>query len=151
MLFHQHLLVKAFVKTPPRSESQMVDWLRDTVEAIGMKIVFGPYAKYVDAVGNKGVTGAVVIETSHLACHVWDEPSPAMLQLDIYSCAAFEEKTIIERLDQAFGLVSYETMMIDRNDDLKVVSHKKMTSECIFSKLFRSLQLTLRNIFTKKD
>ena len=33
--------------------------------------------------GNKGLTAFAIIETSHIAMHIWDEPV-ALLQLDVY-------------------------------------------------------------------
>jgi len=37
--------------------------------------------------GNQGLTSVTIIETSHIAVHVWDEVSPALMQMDVYSCA----------------------------------------------------------------
>ena len=37
--------------------------------------------------GNRGVTAFAIIETSHIAMHIWDEPNPALVQLDVYTCA----------------------------------------------------------------
>jgi S-adenosylmethionine/arginine decarboxylase-like enzyme len=38
--------------------------------------MMGPYVKYSHMVGNRGITGAAIIETSHIVMHVWDEPEP---------------------------------------------------------------------------
>lgn len=122
-LFHKHLLVKAFVRNPPTESEPFENWLRELVSSINMKIVAGPYSKYVHAVGNSGLTGGVFIETSHIAMHIWDEPSPAMIQFDVYSCSCFEPETVIKALEQ-FGLASYEYMVIDRNENMRVVESK---------------------------
>lgn len=118
-LHHQHLIIKAFVKNPPKTSEVIENWLRELVEAIDMKIVMGPFSKYVDSCGNAGITAAVVIETSHCAIHVWDEPNPAMIQMDVYSCSSFTCEAVLKKLE-AFGLIAYETMMIDRNEKFKV-------------------------------
>lgn len=122
-LFHKHLLVKAFVKNPPTQSEPFEAWLKELVSKINMKIVSGPYSKYVNSVGNSGLTGGVFIETSHIAMHIWDEPSPAMIQFDVYSCSCFEASTVIEAL-KPFGLVSYEYMIVDRNENMKVIESK---------------------------
>jgi len=129
-LFHQHTIIKAFVRNPPLGEEQLQNWLSDLVSKIGMKIVIGPFAKYVSAVGNSGVTGIVVIETSHISCHVWDEPNPAMIQLDCYSCSYYGPKVIADHLKE-FGLLSYEMMVIDRNKEFRVVESKIVDLEAI--------------------
>lgn len=118
-LFHKHLLIKAFVSNPPNDEQFLIDWLRDLVEKINMKVVIGPFAKYVEAVGNAGLTGHVTIETSHAAIHIWNESKPAMIQMDVYSCSCFEAETVISKLKD-FGLLSYEKMVIDRNKEFFV-------------------------------
>jgi S-adenosylmethionine/arginine decarboxylase-like enzyme len=65
---------------PPRDVESVKAWLTELVSNIGMKIVTGPHAHYVEAEGNRGITAAVCIETSHIAFHVWDEEVPARVQ-----------------------------------------------------------------------
>ena len=131
-LVHQHLLIRAFLKNPPLEEEQLKNWFRKVVSAIDMKVCIEPQAKYVDATGNKGLTGLVGIETSHMSAHCtshfWDECSPALVQLDVYSCKQFNPDTIIEMLSE-FGLVSYEAMLIDREDGFKIISHTKIEAK----------------------
>ena len=79
MLFHKHLIIRAEVNEPPTSELSIIDWMERLVEEIDMKILMGPYAKYHDVVGNRGLTAVTIIETSHIALHVWDEEEPALL------------------------------------------------------------------------
>jgi S-adenosylmethionine/arginine decarboxylase-like enzyme len=123
-LFHQHVLIKAFVKDPPVKEAHLEKWLAELVSDIKMKIVIQPRAYFVDTKGNEGLTGSVNIETSHIAIHVWSEDKPPMIQMDVYSCTCFENQTVLNKLNE-FGLLSYELMHIDRNDGFKVVDHVK--------------------------
>jgi S-adenosylmethionine/arginine decarboxylase-like enzyme len=76
LLVHKHLIVRAESKRPPKDEEAIVDWMRDFVESIGMKILMGPFAKYLDIPGNRGLTVAAIIETSHIVMHTWDELNP---------------------------------------------------------------------------
>ena len=121
-LFHQHVLIKAFVKNPPMTESHLEQWFTELVSLIGMKICIAPRAKYVDTLGNEGVTGVCGIETSHLSLHCWSEITPAKIEMDCYSCSKFEVQTILNKLSE-FELVKYEYMLIDRNDEFKVIAH----------------------------
>ena len=124
-LFHQHLLIRAFVNNPPVEEDILNKWMTELVEDIGMKVVVPAKSKYVDAVGNEGLTGSINIETSHMAIHIWSEQKPARIEMDVYSCSCFEEGTILKKLDE-FGLVKYHSMMIDRNgEEFKVISQSK--------------------------
>ena len=89
MPVHKHLIIRAEVKSPIVTEKGIRKWLRTLVNKIDMKIIKGPYASYVSKEGNRGITGVVMIETSHIAIHIWDEESPALVQCDVYSCAEF--------------------------------------------------------------
>jgi len=66
MIYHKHLLVNAKVKNPMNTEEQGIEFLKFLVNQIDMKIIKGPFASYVDADGNKGLTAVVMIETAIL-------------------------------------------------------------------------------------
>lgn len=127
-LDHKHLLLKAWVKNPPTSEALLEKWLAEVVEAIKMKIVIPPRAVYVGTAGNEGLTGSVNIETSHIAIHVWDKLSPALIQMDVYSCATFNPKQVVDKLNE-FELVKYEQMVVDRNRSFMVTDHIRVKKE----------------------
>jgi len=92
---HKHLIIRAEVNRPITSEKEIKKWLRNLVKKIDMNIIKGPYASYVSKEGNRGITGIVMIETSHIAMHVWDETSPALVQCDVYSCAEFSSNEVL--------------------------------------------------------
>jgi S-adenosylmethionine/arginine decarboxylase-like enzyme len=117
------MLLRAFIYNPPIKEETLNQWLTDLVDAIGMKVVVPAKSKYVDAVGNAGLTGSINIETSHIAIHVWSEQVPARVEMDVYSCACFDPKTVLKKLDQ-FNLNKYHMMMVDRNDAEFKVTHQ---------------------------
>lgn len=100
-LFHKHLIIRAEVNKPmvcPEKVSKI--WMPSLIEKIGMKILMGPYAVYSDMVGNRGLTAATIIETSHVVMHIWDEESPAMVQLDVYTCGPLDPQLIVEHLQE---------------------------------------------------
>ena len=116
-LVHKHLIIRAEVDNAPRNEEWVVIWLRDIVNKLGMKVCAGPIAKYVDMVGNRGLTAVVIIETSHIAIHCWDEPTPNLIQFDVYSCGEFEPKVILDELEK-FGVRKVEYKFLDREHGL---------------------------------
>ena len=95
MLYHKHLLVNARVENPIRSEEEAITFLKTLVERIDMKILQGPFASYVDKPGNRGITGIVLIETSHIAFHIWDEVDPSLLQFDLYTCGQLDLSKVL--------------------------------------------------------
>ena len=85
-----------------------------------MNIIKGPYASYVSKEGNRGVTGVVMIETSHIAIHVWDEIDPALIQCDVYSCANFSSNEVLaEFLNMEVTKIDH--IMLDRADGIKTI------------------------------
>lgn len=116
MIFHKHLLINAKINKPMKSEDEAIEFLKDLVASIDMKIIKGPFASYVDVVGNRGLTAMVMIETSHIAFHIWDEQSPALLQFDLYTCGSLDAETVLTTIKKSFEVASLEYQLFDRKD-----------------------------------
>lgn len=116
-LVHKHLIIRAEVNKPPTNPIFIEAWLLEVVAAIGMKVCKGPIAHYVDMPGNRGVTGVVIIETSHIALHVWDEPNPGLMQLDVYTCGPLDPQIIFDMIEE-FDPVQVEYTYLDREKGL---------------------------------
>lgn len=114
MIYHKHLLINAKVRNPMDTEEQGINFLKNLVEQIDMKIIKGPFASYVDKDGNKGLTAIVMIETSHIAFHIWDEVDPGLVQFDLYTCGKLELENVIKIFKSAFDVVSLDFVLFDR-------------------------------------
>lgn len=114
---HLHLLVKGYLKSPPKNEKILNIFFNELVKEVGMKVVAGPTSVYVSEPGNEGMTGTVTLATSHASIHVWDATKPSMFQFDLYSCSEFTAKQVFNELDEWFGLESAYYQFIDRNGD----------------------------------
>jgi len=119
-LIHRHLIARATVTNPPRDCDTVHVWLCELCELIGMNLLAGPITAYVDTVGNRGVTGVCIISTSHIAVHVWDEPHPAIVQLDVYTCAELDPHLVIDHL-QVFEPTHIDTHYLDRDHAVTVI------------------------------
>lgn len=116
MIFHKHLLVNAKVNNPINSEQQAIDFLTDLVNRIDMKIIKGPFASYVDKPGNRGLTAIVMIETSHIAFHIWDEEDPALVQFDLYTCGKLDLDQVLVTFGETFNVVKMDYNLYDRKN-----------------------------------
>jgi len=116
-LVHKHVIIRAEVLNPPTDEKLVSDSVRDLIERIGMKLLMGPYAKYVTMPGNRGLTVAAIIETSHILMHTWDECAPGVIQLDVYTCGPFDPAIVFAWLNQ-YGVTKVDYKYIDREFDL---------------------------------
>ena len=125
LLIHKHLIVRAEVNNPPKDVDKLTEWLKNFIESIHMKIMMGPYVAYCNNEGNRGITGVAVIETSHIAIHVWDEPVPALMQLDVYSCAEFNPYLIADKLKKDFDVVKMDYKFLNRETGLKPIRLQK--------------------------
>ena len=120
MIKHKHLIVRAECSNPPRYEQNILDWSSNLIRDIGMKIMMGPYAKYCHMKGNRGLTCVTIIETSHVAIHVWDEGSPGLVQLDVYSCKDLDEEIVFSYLYK-FKPVRMSYRYFDRETNFKLI------------------------------
>lgn|SRR6056300_589530 len=116
-LVHKHVIIRAEVLNPPTDEKLVSNSVKTLIELIGMKLLMGPYAKYVDMPGNRGLTVASIIETSHIVMHTWDECDPAMIQLDVYTCGPFDPNVVFTWLEQ-YKPTKIDYKYIDREFDL---------------------------------
>ena len=118
---HKHLIIREVVNRPITSEKEIKKWLRNLVKKIDMNIIKGPYASYVSKEGNRGITAIVMIETSHIAIHVWDETSPALVQCDVYSCAEFSSNEVLIEF-ATMEPTKIEHMLLDRAEDIRTIT-----------------------------
>ena len=116
MIYHKHLLVNAKVTNPMNTEEQGIEFLKFLVDQIDMKILKGPFAQYLDIPGNRGLTAVVMIETSHIAFHVWDESDPALLQFDLYTCGSLDLDKAISTLKKYFTVKEFDYVLLDREN-----------------------------------
>ena len=113
---HKHIIIRAECNEPPMWPDDAIAWWNQLVKDIGMKkldVEHNPICGYVDTPGNSGLTIAGIIETSHIAMHVWDELDPALIQLDVYTCSSLDTKVVMNALQQ-FEPISIESKYLDR-------------------------------------
>lgn len=125
VLEHKHLIVRAELKEPPYSPHEIKLWMKQLVDRIGMNILIGPYAVYSDMEGNQGLTAVTIIETSHIALHVWDEAEPALMQLDVYTCSHLDINQVFESI-QDWEPTKVEYKYIDREHNLTLLDHNRI-------------------------
>lgn len=124
MALHNQLLLNGHANNPITDEQDAIDWMTNLVEEIGMNIIQGPYASYVTKEGNRGITCVVMIETSHIALHVWDEEDPSLIQFDLYTCSTLPVEDVIKNVREKFSLIDYQFMVIERSAGFKVSATK---------------------------
>lgn len=118
---HLHLMVRAEIQKPIKTEDDAKQWLTNLVNLIDMKIAAGPISKYVDMPGNEGVTGAISVETSHIAFHIWEKLDPKILQFDLYTCGELDHLMVLEHLSDTFEITNMEWQYLDRANGFTLI------------------------------
>ena len=90
------------------------------IKDIGMQVMAGPEVRYVTKEGNEGLTAVAIIETSHIALHVWDKADPPLAQLDVYTCGPFKPGIVLKYI-QEFHPTKIQWKYLDRETDLQTV------------------------------
>ena len=133
MLEYKHLIIRAELDNCPDNPEWVHEWLVELVETIGMNILDGPHVKRVDTViGNIGCTGValgtmsaiiagvVVIETSHVSVHFWEETN--LMQFDIFTCGEMNLELIWPLLE-CMQPSKIQWKLLDREKGLETVAH----------------------------
>ena len=122
-LDHKHLVLRAEVDNCPAEESlhEILEWMKSLIKKIDMKLMQGPSVSYVDQPGNRGTTCIDFIETSHIVIHIWDEPNPGLIQLDIYSCKEFKLDIVMNHIKQYFSVLNMQYKFLDRTTGMKII------------------------------
>lgn len=95
----KHLIIdlKNCKHMPPYTEVYKL--LEHLVEIVHMKRLSGPYIVY-GAPYNPGITGFIIIETSHISIHTFEKNNS--IAMDLYSCKTFNHKSILKEVQNIF-------------------------------------------------
>ncbi len=120
---HKHLIVRAEVLNTPSKEDmhKILGWMENLIKKINMRLMHAPSISYIDQKGNRGITCMALIETSHIVLHIWDEKTPSLFQLDIYSCKDIKINLVLDFFKDSFDVVKLQYKFLDRENDLTLV------------------------------
>ena len=139
-ILHHHLLIRCELGTRlyKTDSTRIQKFLDNITQDIHMKKL-GALTFWVD--GDKikeGITGVNVIETSHIAAHVWNHPEPrilhhtksrALMQFDIYTCGRLTNEDIIIALEhlKQFQPTHITMTLLNRKWSLTIDRHISWT------------------------
>lgn len=135
ILEHKHIIIRAEVmKAPePHDTEYLNNWMKILVDKLKMKVMMGPYTAYCNMVGNRGFTSICVLETSHAAAHFWDEDTPKLLQLDVYTCGHLDRDVVFDSIKE-FEPLKIEFFVVDREHTLKIIQKEYDRMELNYDK-----------------
>lgn len=140
---HHHLLVRMEIRHCPKEHD--VDVVKGKFETIirdiHMKALAPPTIRYLKGPPeNKGMTGIMPIETSHIAFHFWDTPergilqnskSSCLLQFDLYTCGSLSHAQIAKVLGHmsCYRPVAAEITLLNRQTGLAIEKHVRWSEQ----------------------
>jgi S-adenosylmethionine/arginine decarboxylase-like enzyme len=115
---HKHFILNSIVKNPINDEESCKKWLTDLVKVVNMDILVPAMAKYCDIPGNEGVTGTIIITTSHMSVHIWPLAEKPYIRMDVYSCKDFDAEAVLNYVNETMGVAGGSYVVLNRNNEL---------------------------------
>ena len=112
-----HLVLDGYGADPKRLQDEALvhELLERYPDAIGMTKISQPFVYRYDTgsvPADWGVSGFVLIAESHISVHTF--PDRGFLNVDIFSCKAFDADAAVRELEQRFEIGSVKTAVLDR-------------------------------------
>ena len=111
-----HLVIDGYSGDPARMwDVELVrTFLEEAPTALGMTKLCEPQVLAYDArkVEDAGVSGFVIIAESHISIHTF--PNRNYVNMDVFSCKAFDHEQALERCKELFSLGEVRTWLLDR-------------------------------------
>jgi S-adenosylmethionine decarboxylase len=104
MMRGYHLIIDAF-KCKKEKLGNFVfikEFLINLTKQIDMEILSGPYLSKAKEGEPDGITGVVVITTSHISIHTFTDTNH--FWMDIFSCREFDKDKVIKIIEKEFGV-----------------------------------------------
>jgi S-adenosylmethionine/arginine decarboxylase-like enzyme len=122
MLVHHHFIYQGEVNRKDINETSgqlLIQFLYDLTTLIKMEVLIAPAVAFSQ---HKAWTGLIGIVTSHISFHYWTIEQ--RLQLDIYSCKAFDVEILIHYLRNFWQLTEEHALFIKRefNQNFKITN-----------------------------
>ncbi len=95
-------------------EDLVRNFLYDYPESLDMTRITEPNVLRYDAPKSEdsGVSGFVIIAESHISIHTF--PRKDYINIDIFSCQAFNHEQALEDVKETFGLTEVKTWLLER-------------------------------------
>ena len=112
-----HLVMDGYGADPKRLQDEALvhELLEEYPDAIGMTKISEPFVYRYDTGSvptDWGVSGFVLIAESHISVHTF--PDRGYMNVDIFSCKAFDSEAAVRELKGRFGIDSVKTAVLDR-------------------------------------
>ena len=118
MLEHKHFIACGYSKNDFRDFEVINNWSVRLIDALGMKVLDGPYTLYSDIEDNVGLTSFTLLTTSHLVIHTFEEANGvSKVEFDVYSCSAIDVNVVVEFLKE-LDVQNIKYKFLDRDTDL---------------------------------
>lgn len=99
-------------------------WLKELVDKLGMKVLAGPMVENCEDENNYGISGAVLLTTSHSVIHIWPNDDIPRVEFDCYSCSDIDLEIIWGHM-QCMEPIDIEYKFLDRAKGFRNIKQKQ--------------------------
>lgn len=109
-----HLIIDAFKCNKEKLDNFVFikEFLINLIKQIDMEILSGPYLSKAKGGEPPGITGVVVITTSHISIHTFTDTKH--FWLDVFSCKEFDKDNVIKIIKKEFEMEKIRTRFLIR-------------------------------------
>jgi len=110
---HKHTLIDFKCRNPISEPDILNQWLTELVRLVDMEIFQPASSKYCNDPDNSGITGTILLTTSHASIHIWDLVDKPFGKFDLYSCKEYDPQIVIDHL-KLFEPYEVNYIVVDR-------------------------------------
>jgi S-adenosylmethionine/arginine decarboxylase-like enzyme len=130
---HNHLMINAETAFPITNKRQLRKFLKGTAEVIGVHRLGGTRVRYSRRAGARGLIGSLMLDTSHISIHIFDEPVPAHIRIDVYTSGSLDVELTILKIVNDLKIDDIQWLHYNRTSGFNLRAEGSMLADVLES------------------
>lgn len=126
---HNHLMINAETAFPITNKWQLRKFLKGIAETVGVHRVGGTRVRYSRRAGARGLIGSLMLDTSHISIHIFDEPTPAHVRIDVYTSNSMDVELTILKIVNDLKIDDIQWLHYNRTSGFNLRAEGSMLSD----------------------
>jgi S-adenosylmethionine/arginine decarboxylase-like enzyme len=122
-------MINAETAFPITNKRQLRRFLKGTAETIGVHRLGGTRVRYCRRAGARGLIGSLMLDTSHISIHIFDEPIPAHVRIDVYTSGNLDVELTILKIVNDLKIDDIQWLHYNRTSGFNLRAEGSMLSD----------------------
>jgi S-adenosylmethionine/arginine decarboxylase-like enzyme len=122
-------MINAETAFPVTNKRQLRRFLKDVAETIGVHRLGGTRVRYSRRAGARGLIGSLMLDTSHISIHIFDEPVPAHMRIDVYTSGSLDVELTILKIVNDLKIDDIQWLHYNRTSGFNLRAEGSMLSD----------------------